>query len=207
MSAAAVSYDAPPPAAPTRPRVVLVGSALAAGAAFVGVMALVGMYLQARSGIMHGATPTRWLPGKSEIPLTPSNMAFGTMLLSALTVTWAADAVRRNDRKGAYFALGLTLLFGVAVINATAFIFKVSGIPVASSATPDGVLNDMGVYFYAAVGAHLIMMIVGLLFVATQGIRTLAGERNREALLGASIFWYATVAAHAVIWIAIYIAK
>lgn len=202
----ATAYVAPPPAEPVRPRVAIVGSAFAAAAAFMGVMALMGMYLHQRANITHGAKATAWLPDGANIPLTPSNMAFGTMLLSGFTVWWVVDALKKKDRKGAYLALGLTLLFGIAVINATLFIIKVSNIAVATP-SGGGALNDMGVYFYAVIGAHLAMMIAGLLFVAAQAIRTLAGDDNREALIGASIFWYATVAAHAVIWLAVYIAK
>src|SRR5699024_4629658 len=138
----------------------------------------------------------------SEIPLTPSNMAFGTMLLSGLTIWWAVDAVRKDDRTGAYLAFGLTFLFGFAVINATMFIIKVAEIPV------DGVVGTH--LCTAVVGAHIVMMVAGLLYLATQALRTLAGESgrvNREGITGAALYWTAAVVAHGAIWLAIYIAK
>ena len=193
---AATGTLTPPAPAPTRPRVVLVGSAFAAAAAFVGVIGMLGFYLSARADTI--ASGNTWLPDGANIPLTPSNMAFGTMLLSGFTVAWVVAAVRRNDRPSAYLGYALTFLFGIAVINATVFIIKVSNIPVSS---------ETGVYFYGVIGAHLVMMIAGLLYLLSQAIRTMAGEQNREALVGASIFWYATVAAHAAIWLAIYITK
>src|SRR5699024_4241664 len=116
------TLDAPPAPAPVRPRAVLVGSALAAGASFIGVLALLGIYVARRAEAL--SSGGSWLPEGSEIPLTPSNMAFGTMLLSGLTIWWAVDAVRKDDRTGAYLAFGLTFLFGFAVINATMFIIK-----------------------------------------------------------------------------------
>jgi len=197
--AASGTVALPPAPAPVRPRAVLVGSVLATGAAFVGVMAVIGIYLARRADVL--AAGGTWLPDKADIPLTPSNMAFGTMLLSGLTLWWAVDAVRRGDRPSAFLAIGLTLLFGVAVINATVFIMKVSLIPVDTVT---------GVHFYGVVGAHLVMMIAGLLYVISQSLRVLAGDSgpvSREGLTGAAIFWTATIAAHGVIWIAVYIAK
>lgn len=196
--AASGTVAVPPAPVPVRPRAVLVGSALAAGASFIGVLALLGVYVARRADALASGS---WLPEGSDIPLTPSNIAFGTMLLSGLTIWWAVDAVRKGDRPGAYLAFGLTVLFGVAVINATLFIVKVADIPV------DGVV---GTHFFAVIGAHLVMMIAGLLYIGSQALRTLAGESgqvNREGVTGAALYWTAAVVAHGVIWLAVYIAK
>ncbi|MCB0975850.1 MAG: cytochrome c oxidase subunit 3 [Acidimicrobiales bacterium] len=197
--AADAALAMPPAAAPTRPRVLLVGTALAAGASFMTVMGLIGIYLSRRADVISsGAT---WLPDKTQIPLTPGNLAFGTMLLSAVAVTWAVDAVGKDDRKMAYLALGLTLLFGLSVVNLTVFLYKISGLSV--STTP-------GLLFYAVTGTHLAMMFGGMAFLVVMTIRVLAGDyrgRDREGVVSAALFWYATVAAHAVIWLAIYITK
>ncbi|MBX3313806.1 MAG: cytochrome c oxidase subunit 3 [Actinobacteria bacterium] len=190
----------PPAPEPMRPRVLLVGTYLAAGGAFMAIMGLVGLYLSARSHAL--AAGTAWLPDGGQIPLTPSNLAFGTMLLSAITVTWAVDAVGKNDRAMAYLALGMTLLFGLSVVNLTVFLYKVSGI---------GVDTPMGLLFYVVTGAHLVMMIAGMVYVLAMTLRVLAGDyrgpNDREGVVAAAVFWYATVAAHAVIWLAIYITK
>lgn len=197
--AADAALAMPPAAAPTRPRVLLVGTALAAGASFMAVMGLVGLYLSQRADALAGGES--WLPDKTQIPLTPGNLAFGTMLMSVVAVTWAVDAVGKNDRKMAYLALGLTLLFGLSVVNLTIFLYKVSGLAV--STVP-------GLLFYATTGAHLAMMIGGMAFLVVVTIRVLAGDyrgRDREGLVSAALFWYVTVAAHAVIWLAIYVTK
>ncbi len=190
---------APPAPEPTRPRVTLVGTALASGASFMAVMGLVGVYLRSRAGVI--GSGTTWFPDGVNLPLTPSNLAFGTMLLSAITVTWAIDAVTKDDRKMAYLAFGLTFLFGLSVVNLTVFLFKVSGLSV--STTP-------GLLFFVAVGAHLVMMFAGLAYLLVMTIRVLAGDyrgTDREGVVAAAMFWYVTVAAHAVIWLAIYITK
>lgn len=197
--AADAALALPPAAPPARPRVLLVGTALASAAAFMAIVGMLGLYLSQRSAALTNAQP--WLPEGTSIPLTPGNIAFATMLLSAVTMWWAVDAVSRNDRQFAYLALGLTMMFGIAVINATSFLYTQTGIAVA---TP------MGLLFYAITGTHLAMIVAGLVFAAVMTFRTLGGEyqgRDREGLVAAALFWYVTIAAMALIWYAIYITK
>lgn len=197
--AADAAITLPPAAEPTRPRVLLVGTFLASGAAFMAVMGLVGFYLRERAAVL--ATGTSWFPDGTQIALTPGNLAFGTMLLSAITVTWAIDAVGKDDRKMAYLAFGITLLFGLAVVNLTVFLYKQSNLTVAT--TP-------GLLFFVVTGAHLVMMVAGMAYLIAIAVRVLAGDyrgRDREGVVSAAVFWYATVAAHAVIWLAIYVTK
>ena len=129
MASAALAL--PPAAPPTRPRVLLVGTALASAATAMAFVGLIGYYAATRAAVV--AEGTRWLPDGSTIPLTPGNMAFATMLISAVSVWWAVDAVGKNDRQMAYLALGLTFMFGVAVINATTFLYSQIALPVAST--------------------------------------------------------------------------
>ncbi|QXC59489.1 cytochrome c oxidase subunit 3 [Aquihabitans sp. G128] len=189
----------PPAPQPARPRVLLVGTALVAAGAFMAIVGLVGVYISARTNAL--ATGGTWLPAGSSIPLTPGNMAFATMLLSGVSMWWAVDAVGKNDRQMAYLALALTIFFGIAVINATSFLY--SQMDLAVSSTP-------GVLIFAVTGAHLAMIILGLVYAAVMTFRTLGGEyhgRDREGLTAAALFWYVTIAAHAVIWLAIYVTK
>lgn len=196
---AATALALPPAAPPARPRVLLVGTALVAAATFMTFAGLAGLYVTNRAAaISSGAT---WLPDGSTIPLTPANMAFATMLISAISMWWAVDAVGRNDRQMAYLALGLTIMFGVAVINATSFLYTQIDLPVAT--VP-------GVLFFTITGGHLAMVVGGMLFAGVMVFRTLGGEysgRDREGLVAAALFWYVAIAVHAVIWYAIYIVK
>lgn len=197
MASAALAL--PPAAPPARPRVLLVGTALASAATFMAFAGLAGVYVSTRTATV--ASGTTWLPDGSTLPLTPGTMAFGTMLISAISMWWAVDAVGKNDRQMAYLALGLTIMFGVAVINATSFLYTQMDLPVATTA---------GALIYTITGAHLAMIIVGLVYAAVMVFRTLGGEyagRDREGLVSAALFWYVTIAVHAVIWYAIYIVK
>lgn len=199
MAATTAHLALPPAAPPQRPRVLLVGTVLASVATVMGFAGLTGIYLSARSAVIKtGAT---WLPKGASVPLTPCNMAFATMILSGITIWWAVDAVGKNDRQSAYLALGLTIFFGVAVINLTSFLYTQIKFPASTTA---------GVLFYSLTGAHLAMIIVGLVFAVVMTFRTLGGEyqgRDREGLVAAAVFWYATIAVEAVVWLAVYVTK
>ncbi len=193
----------------TRPRVLLVGTALTGAAIIMVFAALIGMYLAARHGVItgppvDGQAPVWFADAANPIPLTPANMAFGTMLLSCVSMVWAIDAVGRNDRRNAYFALGMTILFGVAVINATTFIYTQVGLPLA------GGTNAAALLFYVVTGAHLALITGALVFAALMTFRTLGGEyagRDRDGLTAASLIWYLTTAIYGVIWYAVYVTK
>lgn len=189
----------PPVAPPARPRVLLVGTALAAGAIVMGFTGIIGYYLSERASVLaQGGT---WLPEGTSIPLTPGNMAMATLLISAVTMWWAVDAVGRNDRPSAYLALGLTLLFGFAVINAVSFLYTQMGLAV--STLP-------GLLIYTVTGAHIAFLLGAMAYAAVMTLRTLGGEyhgRDREGLVAAAMFWYANIAVFAVIWYAIFVTK
>jgi heme/copper-type cytochrome/quinol oxidase subunit 3 len=73
-----------------------------------------------------------------------------------------------------------------------------------------GMNQAEGPYFYAVVGAHLAMLIGGLIFVALTAVRALGGSyssRNSDAVSAAALFWHVNVALYSVIWLAVYIMK
>ena len=192
-----------------RPRVLLTGTVLAGAGIITLFSALIGLYLSARHTIITGApvdgvAPVWFADAANPIPLTPANMAFGTMLLSCVSMAWAVDAVGRNDRRNAYFALILTILFGAGVINATSFLYTQVGLPIVSETNPAGML------FYAVTGAHLALIVGALVFASLMTFRTLGGEyagRDKEGIVAASVIWYLTTAIYGVIWYAVYVTK
>lgn len=201
-----VPAEAEPPVA--RPRLLFVGTALAAAGTTVFFATLLGLYLAARHGVItgaavDGAAPV-WFADSQPIPLTPANLAVFTMLLSCVTMAWSVDAVSHNDRTNAFFALAMTLGFGVAVINATVFIYRAIELPIAGGSTPVAPL------FYALTGAHLLLLGVAMVFVTVVTLRTLGGQyggRDRDGIVAASMIWYLTTALLVVIWYAVYVTK
>jgi heme/copper-type cytochrome/quinol oxidase subunit 3 len=188
-----------PPAPPARPRLLVLGTALAAVASAVVFAGLLGVYLTTRADVL--AAGDAWLPEGVTIPLTPGNMAMVTLTMSAVTIHWALYAIGTDDRVRTYLALGVTMLLGVCYLNGIAFGYSQFG---AAVGTPFGVL------FYAVTGAHLAMAGAAIVFVAFMTFRTLGGQysaRDREGVAAAVLFWDVMVAIYAVLWYAVYIGK
>ena len=186
-----------------RPRVLLVGTALAGAGIIVYFAALVGMYLRVRHGVL--VAGDEWFADGQSIPLTPANMAMGTMLLSCVSMQWAVDAVKHDDRRNAIFGLALTALFGGAVINATSFLYSQAGFTLSAGAS-----NPAGLLFYAVTGSHLALIVGALLFAVIMTVRTFGGgygSHDREGVVAASLIWYLTTAILAVVWYAVYVTK
>lgn len=198
-------YDLVPddlPAARSRPRVLLVGTALVSAAIVVGFAALVGIYLRARHGVVSGGEV--WFADGQTIGLTPANIALGTMAMSCVTMQWAVDAIKNDDRNNALFALAVTLFLGVAVVNATSFLWAQSGFTIAGGS------NAAGLLFYALTGSHLALLVAAMVFVVVMALRTLGGDfvgGDREGVVAASMVWYVTTGILAVIWYAVYVTK
>lgn len=188
---------APPP---RRPRVLLVGAAFAATASALVVLSMLAAYLQLRGDrIANGVTA---LPDGVVLPLTPGMMGLVTLGMSAVTTAWLVHALRHDDRTHAYLALGLTLLLGVAFVNATAYLYQQLAMPLTATGT-SGLL-------YAITGAHLVMIVVGLLFTAVMGFHALGGQltgRDAEGMSAAALYWYVTVAVYIAVWYGVYITK
>jgi cytochrome c oxidase subunit 3 len=189
-----------PPAPPARPRVVAVGTALAAAGVLMGFAAMIAVYAQVRSRTL--ATGASWLPETSVFPLQQPNVMMLALLMSSVTVQWAVDAIKRDDRPQAYLALGLTELFGFAALNMAAYLYSVMKLDAGSGA--------MAVMTYAITASHLALLAVCMVFVALMAFRALGGQftgRQHDGMSAAALFWHAQVVAFAFIWYAIYITK
>lgn len=185
---------------PSRPRTLLIGSALAGTASAMTIFSMIAIYLARRSDVLNqGQT---WLPRGSTIPLPQPNMMFVTLLMSCVTIAWAAYALRRNDRQNAYVALGITTLMAFAYVVQATYLFTLTNIPVNA---PQG----QGVLFWAISGGHLAMVMAGLVFFALMTFRALSGNFRRipDGVTAAGVYWYITVGVYAVVWYAVYITK
>lgn len=185
---------------PRRPRVLLIGSAFAAVASSLVVLSMLAVYLQLRADrLADGVTA---LPDGTVLPLTPGNMGLVTLSMSVVTMAWIVYSLRAGDRTHAYLGLGLTLLLGVAFINSTVYLYQQLAMGFTASGTA-GLL-------YAVTGAHIVMTVVGLLFIAVMGFQALGGQlsgRDAESMSAAALYWYVTVAVYAAVWYGIYITK
>ena len=190
----------PPAPAVQRPRVLVVGTAFAAAASFMVFIGLIGIYLAARVDVI--GSGSAWLPKGSTIPLQQPNTMFITLIMSVFTMQWAVAAIAKNDRVNAYLAMGLTLMLGIATIVMTTYLWYLMELDIAS--------GIQGVLIYTITGAHIVMLVLAMIFVALMGLRALGGQftaRQHDGITAAAVFWYAMVAVYALIWISIYVTK
>jgi len=190
---------APPPLA-RRPRVLFTGVAFGAAASALVVLSTLAVYLQVRADFLESGATT--LPDDTLLPLTPGGMGMVTLSMSVITVMWAVWSLRRDDRSHAYLALGLTLLLGVAFVNSTVYLYQQLHLPLTASST--------GGLLYIVTGTHLVMVVVGLVFIMVMGFQSLGGQltgRDAEGMSAAALYWYVTVAVYTAIYYGIYITK
>jgi heme/copper-type cytochrome/quinol oxidase subunit 3 len=190
----------PPAPAVQRPRVLVVGAAFAAAASFTVFIGLIGIYLAARVDVV--GSGAAWLPEGATIPLQQPNTMFITLIMSVFTMQWAVAAIAKSDRVNSYLAMGLTLMLGIATIVMTTYLWYLMELDIAS--------GIQGVLIYTITGAHIVMLVLAMLFVALMGLRALGGQftaRQHDGITAAAVFWYAMVAVYALIWISIYVTK
>lgn len=196
-----VAINDAPEAPVARPRVLMVGTAFAVAAMVLSFATLLGIYLTERSAAIYSGTA--WIPDGVVIPLNQPNVMLFALLSSSITIQWAVDAARRDDRQQAYLALGLTVVFGLGVINMAAYLYTVMGLDMSvASVTP--------VLIYTITGAHLVALAGAIVFTGLMAFRALGGQytsRQYDGLSAAALFWHAQVIVYVAIWYAIYITK
>lgn len=139
------------PAAPdTRPRnVVTLGVAAAYASGLVAIGGLIAAWVKVR----HTAGASQWPPDEVEhIDNYPGSMLAVTALLLASLAGWAVHAVRSDERRQAQVALGLTLLVGLAFLNAIWYVGATVG-------------HGPGENAYALL-VHAFVVVVGVLTLA-----------------------------------------
>ncbi len=185
-----------PAATQPRRRELLFGTAFATAGVVMVMATLIGYYLAARGA----AGPLHWF-ANNNIPLAQPNMQAVTLAISVVTMQWAVYSIARDDRPHTFLALGVTLLLGAAFLNQTTFLYSQAAVTLAQ---PEGPL------FYAVTGGHVAMVIAGMIFLVLMGFRALGGQfssRQPDGIAAAAVFWYATVAVYAVVWVGVYIMK
>lgn len=198
------------PATPARPRLLVTATALASVAVVMMFAGLLGAYVSLRADVI--ATGETWLPAGVVIPLTQPNMMMITLVFSAVIMVWALSSIRNNDRPNTYIALGLCLIFGIAYISQTAFLLNLMEFPLSVDFAGGDEIDTWlrPPLFYSIIGAHIVMMLVAMIYVVVMGFRTLGGQYNAkdvEGLYSAAMFWFVTVGVYLVIWYTIYITK
>ncbi len=196
MSAVATSLPAAPP---RRPRTTIVGSLLISGAAFMSFIGLLGIYVLRRAHARDAGE--EWF-SEGVIELGPSGWIFWTLILSVFTVQWAEWSVRTGDRANGLWALGLTMLFGVAVFNQLWFIVNDTGFALASS--------EPELLFFVLVGVFIFFLISAMAFMLVTTLRAFIGqhrERQSDGVAAAAVYWNTVCVMYWVTWYAVFVTK
>jgi cytochrome c oxidase subunit 3 len=189
-----------PAPAPTRPRTLLVGTALAVvgGVALFG--ALFALYMDARDAA--GNTSATWVPEQISYRGVTATMAMLTLVASAFTMQWAVYAIARNDRRNSYIALGLTFLFGIAFMNSMGYVYRTMGLDIRR--------DQFSLMVFSLTGTHLLVLLGAMVYLALITFRTLGGRysgRETEGLTAVALFWHFTVVVGVAVWAIVFALK
>lgn len=186
-----------PPAADERPRNLMpMGVLLLSASGTMLFGALVAAYLHLR----HVTEP--WPPEGVKLDLYLGNLLIITMVLSAVTMEWACFALRRDDRRQASAALGVTIGLGVAFLNLLSY-------------TADQVPFDVASHAYGLVVTAMVMLLgiavgIGVGFVTLTLLRV-SGRQLSAAepsqLRANACYWHFTVAASVAVWYTVAVLK
>jgi cytochrome c oxidase subunit 3 len=190
-----------PPPVESRPRVLLVGTAFASVASVMVFVGLLAVYLATRVQVI--SEGTGWVPEGMMVPLTQPNMMMLTLVLSVVTVQWAVVSIKNDDRTNTYLALGVSLLLAFSFIVEMGYLYSLMKLDLVV-APRQATLIDV------ITGAHLVMLVAAMIFVALMGFRALAGSftsKQHDGIAAAALYWHVTVAVYAVIWLAIFVTK
>ena len=182
-----------------RPRTLLVGTIFAIVACGMFFAGAFGVYLKERHDALESGG--KWLKA-GQISLVPGGMMMVTAAMSVVTMAWAVQAIRNDDRKNAYIALGITLLFGVANLNQQVFYYQDMKLKVQAG------IADL--LIYVITGAQVAMLIGAMVFVALAAFRALAGQytsRQSDGIQAAFYFWTATMLIYSLVYYGIYVTK
>lgn len=178
---------------PGRRNVVLVGTLIAVAAGTTLIGSLLGGYFQARD--ISRADNIPWPPDGTAIPNVALLVTYMGLGLSAFTAQWAYTAIRNDDRRQAYWALGATAVLGACFLNGLTFAWSQLGLVAGSGPYADHV--------YAVSVTHFLLVLAALVTLLVVGFRVFGGQLHRddsELLLSAVVVWHFVVAAGAVIW-------
>ena len=168
----------PPGPVPGRGLSVTLGTRLAVVADLMVLAAIIAAYFGVKSG------SAAWPPARVSADTYIPTVITVTAVLSAFSMQWALYAVRRNDLRNLAIALGLTVLFALAMANAEW----------AALGVKWGVRSHAyGTFYYLLYGYHLLHLVVAVPVLVLVTGRALGGHFSRdshETLRATASFWH-----------------
>lgn len=155
---------------------------------------ILAMYFAIRSG------SSSWPPSGVKLGTYIPTVVTITAAMSMFSVAWALSAVRRHDQRNATVAVVLTIVLGLAMVNAQ--IFGLAEIGFGAGA------HAYGTLYYLLVGYHIAHLIIGVIMLSVVGARALAGHfkaDDYQPVRAAAISWHYGCAAWFVIVTALFL--
>ena len=126
-------YALPAGPVPAPQRQTLVGSAFASMAMIMLAGGMLAVWLVQRDATL--AAGELWIPKGVAIPEVPANVMLIAFLGVCVFGQWAVWSAKRNDRGHTVFALAVTILVALLIINAQAYIYHDMGMGIADGTT------------------------------------------------------------------------
>ena len=144
----------------------------------------------------------RWPPEGVRLDQYLGNLLVITMVMSAATMEWACQALRRAERRQASAALGVTLGLGLAFLNLLSY-------------TADQARFDAASHAYGLVVTAMVMVLgiavgIGVAFVTLTLVRVAGRQLSAaepEQLRATACYWHFTVAASVAVWYTVAVLK
>ena len=191
------------PAIAPRRRTLQVGTGFASAAVLMYFGGLLGVYFSERADFLRANPGESWIPSGARVELTAPTVMAWTLLLSVVTMQWVVHATKRDDRRHTLIALVVTAMFGVAVINQTAFQYRQMGLAIdgGSLAAP---------LIYTISGSHLALVVVAVGYLFVMAVRTLTApvpSVHLDGMSAAAMLWHVMVFVYLVIWVGLFVTK
>jgi cytochrome c oxidase subunit III len=163
---------------------------------------LFGAFFAAYFFIRVVASEGPWPPDGFELPVAVAGVNTAILVTSSVTVHWALESVRRNQRRGLIMGLAATWLLGFTFL----FIQVNEYVHIGFSAR-DGAFGSI---FYGLTGLHGAHVFVGLLLLTFANIRAWRGHFGPKARdhLGVEvpgIYWHFVDVMWIIVYTSIYI--
>jgi heme/copper-type cytochrome/quinol oxidase subunit 3 len=194
-----MSFSLPPAPAPPRPRMLFVATAFACAAGAMLFAGMLAAWLSLRDAA--GGTTAAWLPKGVVIPGVAANMMLIILGGASVVAQWAVYAMGQDNRRDAVVAIGLLVIFGIAVFNAQAYIYQQVDV---------GVGTRYGALFFSVTGAFLFALVAGMIMAVMVVFRSLGGRytsKRHEGISALALYWHFLTASFAAVWLVVYVVK
>lgn len=141
-----------------------------------------------------------WPPKGVQIDTYMATVVTITSAMSSFSAAWAVSAAKRNDQRSAGVAVILTVVLGLAMVNALWYNLTHLEFGVATHA--------FGTLYHLLIGYVLVHVALAVVAFFVAGARAVAGQlgaRNHDPMRAAGALWHYTTAAWSVIVVSVFV--